>query len=168
MSMSSVEVIMARLLVSIVAILGVVACEGAMNRPSSEVVPVENGVVFQHWKSSDLNGGYESEEFPDPHWIPDRQVVNEAAGKLPNFLTRSGYGRLVPRLGEYRFQYFGFSGQGSGGNILLNAFCKAHWKDAPEWRSRPVYVLDGGDCFFQAIYSTEDGEFQSIAVNGES
>jgi hypothetical protein len=50
--------------------------------------------------------------------------------------------------------------------IYVNAFC--HQDYASYWREQLVAVLDGGACFWQALYDPSIGRFSALTVNGEA
>lgn len=68
---------------------------------------------------------------------------------------------------EYRFQYYGIHGNGRR-IIFLNAFCSRFWDRAPNWRTEPVIVFDGGSCFFHATFDVVAGKIVSVVINGEA
>jgi hypothetical protein len=68
------------------------------------------------------------------------------------------------RLDEYQRQYIGLERNGKQ-IIYGNYFCDNMGKN---WRSEIVFVLDGGDCYFQVEYDVESGTFTKLLVNGES
>lgn len=50
--------------------------------------------------------------------------------------------------------------------IYINALCNVHSK--PEWRTRLIRVLDGGNCYWQAWYDPVTGTFSELTVNGRA
>jgi hypothetical protein len=68
------------------------------------------------------------------------------------------------RLDEYQRQYIGIEREGKR-IIYGNFFCdNLGW----DWASKLVFVLDGGECYFQIEYDVEDSVFIKLRVNGES
>ena len=104
-----------------------------------------------------------------PFWTPTESQVRDLEQRLPDFLKSSTEPRanlIQPKLAGYKRQYFGFTIVGKR-QILLNAFCDAGGpKDY--WRSQVVFVLDGGECYFQASYDPATKSFTSLSINGEA
>ncbi len=104
-----------------------------------------------------------------PFWTPTEPQVRDLEDRLPDFLKSSTEPRanlIRPKLAGYKRQYFGFTIAGKK-QILLNAFCDAGGpKDY--WRSQIVFVLDGGECYFQVSYDPATKLFTSLSINGEA
>jgi len=47
----------------------------------------------------------------------------------------------------------------------VNGFCRV---DDDTWLSHPYIVMDGGNCYFQAIYNVEDQTFERFQFNGDA
>ncbi len=58
-------------------------------------------------------------------------------------------------------QYAGIVEDGER-KILVNGFCS----DEPNWMSQPIVVLDGGECYFTAIYNVDTSELEQFTFNG--
>lgn len=65
---------------------------------------------------------------------------------------------------DHMRQYAGYTEDGER-KIFINGFCDALGVD---WRERPVFVDDGGECFFTAIYNVESGEVERFQFNGQA
>jgi hypothetical protein len=108
-------------------------------------------------------------EITGPFWTPTESQVRDLEQRLPDFLKASTEPRanlIQPKLAGYKRQYFGFTIVGTR-QILLNAFCDAGGpKDY--WRSQVVFVLDGGECYFQVSYDPATKSFTSFSINGEA
>lgn len=103
----------------------------------------------------------------DGYWTPHTEDVARLEAALTPFLRLAVNGRspdLWQRLPEYTRQYVGII-TGEREAILVNAFCDDLGID---WRTTPVAVLDGGDCFFQVTYDIASGAFSDLMVNGEA
>ena len=50
--------------------------------------------------------------------------------------------------------------------IYINAFCANQGSDPNEWRKHLVLALDGGTCFWQALYDPSTQKFSNLRVNG--
>lgn len=61
-------------------------------------------------------------------------------------------------------QYAGFVEDGDR-KILINGFCDTFGFN---WYRSVVIVMDGGDCFFQAVFNVETGELERFAFNGNA
>jgi hypothetical protein len=66
------------------------------------------------------------------------------------------------RLSQYDRQYIGIVLDGKQ-IVYANYFCDSLETD---WKKEFVFVLDGGDCFFQFKYDVDSGEFFDLQVNG--
>jgi hypothetical protein len=107
-------------------------------------------------------------EMPGPYWTPSESQVLELEQRLPDFLKSSKEPRanLIPsKLGKYKRQYYGFTAHGKK-HIFLNAFCSSVFYPSDYWKSHFVLVMDGGECYFQAIYDPAEKQFTSVWVNG--
>ena len=74
---------------------------------------------------------------------------------------------IAARLGSYKRQYFGYTDGGKRW-ILVNGFCKGHWKKEDTWRDKVVLVHDGGLCFFKVRYDPSRSQFEQLEVIGEA
>jgi hypothetical protein len=61
-------------------------------------------------------------------------------------------------------QYVGYLEDGQR-KILVNGFCDPF---GYAWQAEPVFVMDGGDCYFQAVYNVDDAELESFSFHGEA
>lgn len=89
----------------------------------------------------------------EPYWAPtvadvaDAEVaIAEAEGVL-----------------DHTRQYAGFTEDGER-KILVNGFCT----EEPYWTHDIVMVMDGGACFFTAIYNADTAELESFRFNGDA
>lgn len=67
-----------------------------------------------------------------------------------------------PVLDGYR-QYVGIVEDGER-KIVINSMCQAF----EDWESEYIEVMDGGPCFWNAVYNVETGELETLIVNGEA
>lgn len=109
-----------------------------------------------------------------PPWTPALADVLALEQRLPDYLR----GQLAPqyrgrkpkkpplweRAPGYRRQYVGI-GRNDRRLIYANFFCRS---DNPNWRTMPVEVDDGGDCYFQVEYDVEKATFSNLSINGEA
>lgn len=87
----------------------------------------------------------------DSYWTPSvvdvieaEEAIVEAEGPL-----------------DHTRQYAGIVEDGVQ-KVLVNGFCS----DEPDWMSEPIIVMDGGECFFTAIYNVETAELELFTFNG--
>jgi len=105
----------------------------------------------------------------DGFWIPSVDDILKLEENLAGYLNQNSdqFYRQPPvweRLDEYQRQYIGF--ERNGRQIIYgNYFCDNLGKN---WRQELIFVLDGGDCFFQVEYDVESGMFINLLVNGEA
>lgn len=100
------------------------------------------------------------------YWTPSENDVlaleNELAAYLQDNPDRFYGGTPVwERLDEYNRQYIGIILDGKE-IIYANYFCDS----IQDWRKDFVFVMDGGDCFFQFKYDADSAEFFDLQVNG--
>jgi hypothetical protein len=101
------------------------------------------------------------------YWTPSESDVEALENELVTYLQNnpaSFYGEtpVWERLNEYNRQYIGMILDGKK-IIYANFFCDSIETD---WRKDFVFVMDGGDCFFQFKYDADSGEFFDLQVNG--
>jgi hypothetical protein len=108
-------------------------------------------------------------------WTPTTEQVVNAEQKLPAYLAtatprlptsvRPGAAeRISMRLDHYVRQYLGVSRAGRR-FMYINCLPADHHSD---WRTRPLFVMDGGESFFHLLYDPELGEFSELSINGEA
>ena len=99
-------------------------------------------------------------------WYPTPEQVAELELKLIDALDAdpNAVPDLSVRVGEYRRHYAGYVWDGKA-YLMVNAFCTP---GSDDWAAEPVFVMDGGDCFFHAIYDPTTGTFVSLSINGEA
>jgi hypothetical protein len=127
-----------------------------------------NGVIF----SADQTQANLDVIWPAPEgtWTPTEADVLKLEADLPAFLQTAQHAWLRPdppiweREPEYMRQYLGIVEDGRE-IIYANFFCRS---DDTDWRSEFVFVMDGGDCYFNVKYDPQSGEFFDFSVNGEA
>ena len=113
------------------------------------------------WVGSDPEfGGY---------WTPTEADIQSLEGKLDSFLRASAesFNHQSPvgeQLSDYKRQYVGVIINDKR-VIYGNFFCT---ETGVDWREEWVFVMDGGDCFFQLEFDVENGTFIDLRVNGEA
>lgn len=104
------------------------------------------------------------------YWTPVEKDVLVIENGLSTFLQNNSdnfYSQGTPiwqRLDEYNRQYVGIT-LGGKNIVYANFFCDSF---ETEWRKEFVFVLDGGDCFFQFKYDVNTDDFFDLQVNGEA
>ena len=142
----------------------VVACSS-----SSQSIQGEQWVVFSAEQASEQSLGdwlVTNNQSPE-YWTPSEGDVEALENGLVTFLQsnpESFYGGtpVWERLDEYNRQYIGMNLDGKR-IIYANYFCDSAGSD---WRKGFVFVMDGGDCFFQFKYDVNSAEFFDLQVNG--
>jgi hypothetical protein len=99
---------------------------------------------------------------------PNEAEVTAAEAALADFIAGhpNATERLIAELntGFYERQYLGYTTP-DGAVLVINAYCGEPYADP----SVDVeIVMDGGDCYWQAIYDLTEGAFINLSVNGEA
>lgn len=101
-------------------------------------------------------------------WTPSEAEILTLEEQLPQYLQEY-YPELSQKLESYTRQYWGSATAEGGRAIYASFLCDADQLAAHiDWRTAPIEVMDGGDCYFQALYDVEQGAFVWLMVNGES
>jgi hypothetical protein len=101
-------------------------------------------------------------------WTPTNKQIEELENLFPEYISNYNVAsakEIYKNLSTYKRQYLGFTENGEQ-LIFINAFCEHKWKDNDKWKSQFVFVFDGGDCYFQAIYNPSKHKFEKLFVNG--
>ena len=89
----------------------------------------------------------------EPYWAPSVVDVANAESAIVG-----DQGEL-----DHRRQYAGFTEDGDR-KILVNGFCS----DESYWTHDLVFIMDGGECYFTAIYNVDTAELESFSFNGDA
>jgi len=153
---------------STVYIFSLLASHGlAMTQQHSK--PVDIGVIFSAEQLERLAKVRDIGVTP-PYWTPSSEEIAQLEVQLKPYLegaTRPEAKVIARRLESYKRQYLGFT-HGGVRWILVNSFCEEHLKEEDTWRDRVVLVLDGGLCYFKALYDPSRSQFQQLLINGGS
>ncbi len=126
--------------------------------------PVEvnghEGVILAEEDAPDLLAG--TGLAPERYWRPAEADVQAAEAAIAGYVADAS-DENAPVL-DGRRQYAGFVEDGER-KVYVNSFCGDGFTD---WQSSVVFVLDGGPCFWQAIYNVDTGEIERVMVNGEA
>jgi hypothetical protein len=127
------------------------------------------GVIASEAGAKELTDFYVGGAPVENFWTPTEEDIAALERSLPVYIQTEGANvrgvrpDFINRLPEYKRQYAGFI-QSDRRLILVNATCTDNF----DWQSQPVFVMDGGDCFFRIIYDPEAGTFEGFEVNGEA
>ena len=74
---------------------------------------------------------------------------------------------LWERAKRYKRQFVGVQSEGAKGRrtVFANFFCNDWGRN---WRTEPISVDDGGDCYFTVEYDVGKGTFSNLSINGEA
>jgi hypothetical protein len=142
---------------------------GSACSPTASSLQGEGWVIFpaEHAEEQKLGSWLATGDGEIEYWTPsESDVLALEAGRaayLQDHADRFYEGVPVwERLNEYNRQYIGII-LGEKKIIYANYFCDSIETD---WRKDFVFVLDGGDCFFQFKYDVDTAEFFDLQVNG--
>ncbi len=149
------------LLILAVASFGA-ASDVELDMPAREwhAVTIEghDGVVIPRQEARELMGDNQQ-----GIWLPSEERLAEAERAMRGVAKVDHRGETVrPELDGYR-QYLGFIEDGDR-KIAINSFCT----EISSWRSQYVMVMDGGNCFWGAVYNVDTGEVEGVRINGDA
>jgi hypothetical protein len=101
------------------------------------------------------------------YWTPAEQDVLALEAGLAAFLRDAAPERspdLWQKQPTYKRQYIGLLRDGKR-LVYASFFCST---EGDGWRSQVLFVLDGGDCFFQLTYDVERDTYGDLMVNGDA
>ena len=90
----------------------------------------------------------------DEYWTPTETEIADAEQAIAD-----AQGEL-----DHMRQYAGFVEDGDR-KIYVNGFAS---ESGIDWYSEPVFVMDGGEAYFQAVYNVETGVVEWFSFNGEA
>ncbi len=100
-------------------------------------------------------------------WVPTRQQIKELEDKLPAYLESlqlNSAPEILSSLPSYRRQYMGIV-EKDRRLIYVNLFCRDFFPNKDDWKTKFVWVPDGGPCFLQVYYDIEMGTFVRVTGN---
>jgi hypothetical protein len=104
----------------------------------------------------------------DEPWTPSEEDILTLEDQLPVFLQEY-YPNLWQRLEAYTRQYWGTVTPDGNRAVYASFLCDAErMASFIDWRTDPIEVMDGGDCYFQTLYDIEEDAFVWLVVNGEA
>ena len=135
------------------------------------VIPSTNGtwIIFPENRAEEMQVGTWLSADEGGYWTPTEENILLLEQKLDSFLRQNSesFHRQPPvweQLDNYKRQYVGLTIKEKR-VIFGNFFCTDTGAD---WEKEWVFVLDGGDCFFQLQFDLERGTFTKLTVNGEA
>jgi hypothetical protein len=99
----------------------------------------------------------------DSYWNVSDMQVRQMNAALLVYLQEQNETELFENFADYQQQFFGYVVDGQQ-MIYGNYFCM----EFEDWQREFVFVLDGGDCFFQAVYDVVSGQVISLSINGDA
>ena len=72
---------------------------------------------------------------------------------------------LPQKSANYNRQYIGFV-RDTQQLIYANFMCDTF--DESSWKTGPIMVMDGGDCYFHVVYNPARQTFSDLQINGEA
>jgi|GEM_PF-6183757 len=156
------------------AALVISGCDGMKvpRKTSGQNVSCENHIFNAVVLLAPENATYLEKHFATL-WNPSTNIVNEATGKIENYLRHLHPEKSwqVQELAEIRVrlpktvcQAVGITFEGHEA-ILLNCL-PAEGAFTNFWRDRFIKVFDGGAHYWNVIYIPESGSFVNLKING--
>jgi hypothetical protein len=125
--------------------------------------------VFKDSKPAELTNADLTEiekllrEFIDCYNLEQERQYNE---------TKTRYSSLeinpedfIIDLKKYKRQYIAVTNNKGEKEVWVNCFCDT-WKK--NWRKELIFVLDGGNCYFNLKINVTKGEYYELMVNGDA
>jgi|GEM_PF-5963092 len=135
--------------------------------------PEYTGVIFTQNRASEF--GFLFDKASTEFWEPSVNDISRAEKCIrellvsvqqdPNAYQKEHAAYILENLGEYRRQYVGIVVDGEK-RIWTNSFFSED--SFPDWERDPVYVLDGGNHFWQIEYVLPRDECIKFHVHGEA
>lgn len=100
-------------------------------------------------------------------WTPSAGDIAPLEAQIEDYAktSDSGAGNPPPTtLIDYKRQYAGIL-EGGERKIFVNGFC---WTDGDSWTSQTYIVMDGGDCYFAAVFNVDRQRFERFRFNGNA
>jgi hypothetical protein len=151
---------------------------GSGSAGSDGCLPIENqwtpvtvdgkqGVVVSEADAQDMAASMFWRD-ADSAWMPtvaDLEPLEARIDAYAQTVKSISYQPIPASLDDYKRQYAGFIENGER-KIGVNGFCNS--AGIGNWRSEPVFVMDGGVCFFTAVYNADAGSFEEMHFNGDA
>jgi hypothetical protein len=160
----------ASLLVFLLGVFCVAVCQQSPAKTDEpfEVIKIDEfeGVIIPREKAVGFMKAFSGLDEKEA-WTPGRNSVLKLEEKIESYLKQAADKRspsLWSKLAKYKRQYVGVTRNGRK-VIFVNFFCDAF--DA-NWKTHPVAVDDGGDCFFNLLFDPGSSAFSDLQINGEA
>jgi hypothetical protein len=160
----------ASLVVVVAAVCGGVAATQTFAKADEpfEVVKTDEfeGVIVPRERAADFMKAF-SGMVEKETWTPGKNEIIKLEAKIKSYLKKAAAKsspNLWSKLATYKRQYMGIVRNGRK-VIFSNFFCQSFDID---WKTTPVAVDDGGDCFFTVLYDPGSAVFSDLRVNGEA
>jgi hypothetical protein len=140
-------------------------------RQSSGAVAMKNGPDFTLLPASEIElwSKYFASGSHAESWEPTLGDINDVEADLAQITALSNsdpdVNRHIENPQEYYRQYLALQIDGRR-KFLLNATCSIDHD--PNWRKHLVVVMDGGKCFWHAMYDASTRTFSELSVNGRA
>lgn len=133
-----------------------------------EVVKTDEfeGVIIPREKAGNFMKAFSGIEEKET-WTPDKNEIIKLEAKIKSYVKKAAAKRspkLWSKLATYKRQYVGIIRNGRK-VIFSNFFCQSFDID---WKTTPVAVDDGGDCYFTVLYDSASAIFSDLRINGEA
>jgi hypothetical protein len=170
------------LIAATIVALSLIACSGPEKSDSGMGLentlietPEYTGVIFSENRASEWS--FLFDEASTRFWEPSIDDVSSAEECIRRFLVsvqddpkayafqKENAPYILENLEEYRRQYVGIVVDGEK-RIWINSFFSDD--SYPDWTRSPVYVLDGGNHFWQIEYILLKDECINFYVHGEA
>jgi hypothetical protein len=125
-----------------------------------------DGVIVAEDDVEDLVG-FATDDMMDSAWTPtlaDLEVLESKIDAYAQTVSPPSGQEPPTTLADYKRQYAGYIEDGNR-KIFVNSFCDDMGSD---WQREPIFVMDGGTCFFTARYDVEKQEFEALYFNGSA
>lgn len=73
---------------------------------------------------------------------------------------------FVINLSRYKRQYVPVINAGGQKEVWINCFCEAYGSSQMKWRKDVLFVMDGGNCFFNLTINLTTKKYYKLGVNG--
>lgn len=103
-----------------------------------------------------------SEEPVTGYWLPGERWLTRAEDAVLREAKTIPDEERQPMISGYR-QYAGYIVNGER-KIFINSMCT----EFDGWRSSGILVMDGGNCFWNAVYNVDTDEVELLIVNGSA
>ena len=124
------------------------------------LLPASEGVAY----AKVLTGGSKAKVQSWEPTVADIEGLEANLAQIPSLLE-NGQNRHIDDPHRYHRQYVAFTQDGTQ-KIYVNAFCSTQGSDPNEWHKHLVIALDGGTCFWHALYDPSTQKFSDLAING--